>query len=97
MDWQVHRRHFGCFRPLAGFWFLNSTKCIAILPIEGFRPLAGFWFLNMKDRREANLKWGFRPLAGFWFLNQLNKAANAAVEHASPPCGVLVLKLRKRK
>ena len=40
---------------------------------------------------------GFRPLAGFWFLNTPLEAMKEMLKLMFPsPCGVLVLKLRKR-
>ena len=41
-----------CFRPLAGFWFLNIENVVKSRRANvGFRPLAGFWFLNKKQEK----------------------------------------------
>ena len=46
----VIRKSWVCFRPLAGFWFLNYGDVGVVYYTEqrSFRPLAGFWFLNNK-------------------------------------------------
>ena len=47
LDVPFEPQHGFRFRPLAGFWFLNSVAVVNFRPsTPNFRPLAGFWFLN---------------------------------------------------
>ena len=84
-----------CFRPLAGFWFLNhySEKSVVYRQSRFPSPCG---VLVLKFPSIASMRYpcvGFRPLAGFWFLNCGQQGGVIMTRHMFPsPCGVLVLK-----
>ena len=58
------------FRPLAGFWFLNSMSSERSRARLSFPSPCGVLVLKWSSFFEkALLLDRFRPLAGFWFLN----------------------------
>ena len=84
----VIRKSWVCFRPLAGFWFLNYGDVGVVYYTEqrSFRPLAGFWFLNPRRARPCGV-WIKMPFCGAEVLWE-QKAAPVCLKICRIPCPV---------
>ena len=75
------------FRPLAGFWFLNSADTITFdeATIKFPSPCGVLVLKSMTLARLDYIRIGFRPLAGFWFLKPFAGRVAWIEEHVSVP------------